>query len=125
MCEDRYRETDLLLAAYLNVANTALTKHRKEPPFREMIEAADEPSTPKDFGVAVYDGDDDDEGDLFTLRFERGYLLLVDRNHPPPEVEWETRRRDLEEVVQNPEAFIEQPGKLELDWLKERFDLVS
>jgi len=40
-----------------------------------------------------------------------------------PSITWTVTREYLEEIVKDPDTYIEHPEKLDLDWLKSRLGL--
>ena len=104
----------------VDVVNSAVIQHRDKPVIRQLLAAADKTLDGKRFGVAVYRGDADTPHDYFTLAYRQGKLELASRGKDKPDIAWKVSQDYLREVSSNPQAYIDNPARLDLDWLKSR-----
>lgn len=116
-------ETVSLFTRYLNVVNAAVEAHRDETPYRQMIQAAEKLAGDTRFGVEVYEDDPDAPFDAFTVKHSEGRLELLAHGKQDADLDWKVSREHLEEVVEHPQRYIDQPARLDLDWLKSRLGL--
>jgi hypothetical protein len=107
----------------LNVINTALEKHAQDTPYRQMLEASSKVLADRDLGVAIYEDDPDAPFDFVTVRFANGRFEIVSHGKRDPEVSWKVSRDYLRSVVDDADRFVEQPWKLDWEWLKSRLGL--
>jgi hypothetical protein len=54
------------------------------------------------------------------VRFREGRLELVDHGKREPELTWKVSRSYLDEITRDPETYVENPAKLDWEWLKSR-----
>lgn len=110
---------DLFLGA-LDVMNEALENLRDKPLIKEIVSLMDKQAAGRKFGVAVYAEDPDTPHDYFTIRNHNGKLELVSRGKDAPDIDWKTSTDYLRDVNENPQAYIDNPLKLDIEWLKHR-----
>jgi len=112
-------DTDALFTQYVNVVNQAVGQNRDRFPFKQLLSMGDKILGDKEIGAAIYKTDADEPHDWFTLTFDEGKL---DATHGKgsPDIEWKIDRRHLEHVVADPQPYIDNPARLDLDWLKTR-----
>jgi hypothetical protein len=116
-------DTTKLLVDYLETCNEALAKHDDETPYKQIIALADDKLAGKELGFAVYDHDPDAPHDFFTVEMSNGKLHFVEHGKRDPDIVWKTPQEYLEKVVDNQQRYIDEPSKLDLDWLKSRVGL--
>ena len=109
---------DALVSQYLHVVNRALGQNRDEFPYDKLLEASEKLFDEKRAAVGVYKDDPRNPHHWFTVEFSDGKFSLVEQGKGDADLKWELRQAHLEEVVENPDPFIESPIKLDLDWLK-------
>lgn len=107
----------------LNTTNAALEKHADRTPFKQILAAADRVLADHKLGIAVYADDPEHPHDYFTVRYSNGSFELVSHGKDDPDVAASVSLDYLEEVAQNPQRYIDNPLKLDLDWLTSRLDL--
>lgn len=112
-------DTNALFTQYVNVVNKAMGQNRDEFPFSQLMSMGEKILGDKKIGAAVYKDDPDSPHDYFTLTYEDGKLRAT-HGKEAPNVEWKLDERHLENVVDDPGTFIENPARLDLDWLKTR-----
>jgi len=116
--------TDALFTQYLHVVNAAIGKHRGEFPYGPMIDLGERMLAGKKIGAAVYKDDPDQPHEFFTLKFSGGTFDLVSHGQDDDiDTTWKVKERHLQNVVDDPQTYEEQPYKLDLDWLKTRLGI--
>lgn len=110
---------DLFMGA-LEVTNEALDKLRDKPVIKDIIALMDNHAEGKRFGVAVYDHDSSTPHDYYTLRIQNQGIQLAARGKDAPEIDWKVSTEYLQQINDHPQAFIDNPLKLDLEWLKHR-----
>lgn len=117
-------DTNALFTQYINVVNKAIGQHRDEFPYNMLIKGGQKLMGDRRVGVAVYAKDAATPHDYYTVSMEQdGKLDVVEHGKAAggPDAEWKLPESHLRQVVDNPDPYIKQPGKLNLDWLKARF----
>ncbi len=110
---------DLFMGA-LDVTNEALDKLRTMPLIKDLVSLMEGQAEGRKFGVAVYNDDPEKPHDYFTVRVHNQSLQLAARGKDEPEVDWKVSTGYLKQVNDDPQAFIDNPLKLDLEWLKTR-----
>ncbi len=116
-------DTNALLTQYLNVVNRAIRSHKDKVPFKQILDVAQKALAGKRFGVAVYKTDPDKPHDYFTLVWRDGGLAIADHGKKDVDLAWRVKEDHLTNVVTKPEPFVDNPARLDLDWLKTRLGL--
>jgi len=104
----------------LNTINAALAKHKDDQPYKTMVQAAEKAIGGSQIGVAVYESEPSKPFDYFTVRYRDASFELVSHGKEDPDASWRVSREYLEKVAASPEEYIENPAKLDWDWLKDR-----
>jgi hypothetical protein len=117
---ERRQDTVALFTQALNVVNGALAKHQNTTPYKQILAASRKALGERRVGVAVYADDPGQPFDFFTVRFREGRLELVDHGKREPELTWKVSRSYLDEITRDPETYVENPAKLDWEWLKSR-----
>ena len=120
---DENTSTYDLFMGYLDVVNEALGKHEDTPVIGDLANWITDLSESKKIGAAIYDSDPDSPFDYFTVRIANGKVQLDSRGKNEPDVDWRVSQDFLQEVNENPEKYVDNPLKLDLDWLKSRVGL--
>lgn len=110
--------TDALFTQYLNVVNRALGENRDSFPYRQILGASEKAFDDTTVAVGVYKDDAEHPHDWFTVDYSDGTFSLESHGKEDADLTWKMRESHLEEVVENPDEFVEHPYKLDLDWLK-------
>jgi hypothetical protein len=116
-------ETTGLFTSALHVMNEALDKNRDKTPYKQIIDALDRAAEGERFGVAIYEDDPEAPFDFYTIAYRNGQLELVEHGKGDTAVNWKTPRSYLRELVDNRKEYIENPAKMDWDWVKARFGL--
>lgn len=120
MQTDTPNDNTKLMIDYLDTCNAALARHEDETPYKQLIELADKKLNDKEIAVALYDDDPDAPHDFFTIEMTDGALHFLQHGKRSPDLVWKTPRAYLKKVVDEPQAYIDEPSKLDFDWLKAR-----
>lgn len=110
---------DLFMDA-LDVVNRSIEANRGEGVYGNLLELFDEHLDGHRSAVAIYEDDPGAPFDYFTIRFIDGRFELVERGRGEHDSEWKVSRDYLDSLIEDPEAYIENPEKLDLDWLATR-----
>lgn len=107
-----------LLVNYLNIANAAMESHQDDFPYKQLHMVGDKLFNDKKFGVGIVKDDPRHPYDYYTVAYKNGAFQLVGHGKKDADLDWHCKRDYLEEVVANPNKYIESPAKLDWDWLK-------
>lgn len=118
-------DTNALFTQYINVVNKAIHEHKDEFPYNFLLKGGEKLLGDKNIGVAVYSSDPSSPHDYFTLNMRNnGTLDVIEhgkrKGGGEPKVEWKVPEGHLRQVVDDPAPYINQPAKLDLDWLRAR-----
>ncbi len=114
-----------LFMGYLDVVNDALDKHSETPVVGDLVSWVTNLSQSKKIGAAVYDSDPKSPFDYFTVRIADGKVQLDSRGKNEPDIDWRVSQEFLVEVNENRQEYIDNPLKLDLEWLKSRVGLYA
>ena len=109
-----------LFKGTLDVTNEALEKNRDSKVIGTLISAADKTLNGHKAGVEIYDEDPDKPFDYFTVRYLDGKIELYARGKSEHDTEWKVSKDYLQSVVDDPQKYIDNPTKLNFEWLKVR-----
>lgn len=109
--------------AYLDTFNAALDAHRDEFPYKQIVKGGEALLDGGNIGVALYKHDPSAPHDFHTITLEDGELKYVGRGKQNVRMGFKTKESRLEEVAENRDRYVEDPSKLELDWLKRKLGL--
>ncbi len=112
-----------LFMGYLDVVNEALEEHSDTPILGDVAEMLTKLGESRKLGAAIYDSDPQSPFDYFTVRIANGQVQLDARGKNEPDIDWRVSRDFLVEVNEDPQKYIDNPLKLDLDWLKTRLGL--
>ena len=107
-----------LVERYLEVCNQAIHKNQDIFPYKQMLEAS-EAFQGAGWRFTVYD--DEPKGSYrFHLKDDYIEMEPCEKEH---EDGWALNTSYLHKVTQNPQEYINNPMKLDWDWLKNRMGL--
>jgi hypothetical protein len=109
-----------LFMGTVDVINEAIEENADKPVVKNVIDIADKLASGKQFGVAVYKEDPDKPFDYFTVRLQDKKVQLAARGKESPDIAWKVSQHYLATVCDNPRRYIDNPARLDLDWLKSR-----
>jgi len=116
-------DTYTLFMGALDVVNEALEQNRDSKVFGFAIKTAEKNLSGQRLGVAIYADEPSSPFDYFTLRFTEGRFELYSRGKDEPDIAWKVSQDYLKDLVEHPQKYIDNPVKLDLDWLKDRAGL--
>lgn len=110
---------DLLVQQYISVCNKALHSNANRFPFKQIIKAAQTAGENEPVEVII----------THTNAFEK-YIFYLQSNGISYEPHgncgdckcvrsWKVSRKYFEDVVQNPDKFIQNPALINWDWLRD------
>lgn len=110
-----------LLTQYIHIVNRAIGEHQKEFPYAQLTKLGQKLIDDKPIDVAIYKTDPKAPHDHHTLRLDGPRLTYVEHGAPSGDaITWRVNQKHLENVVSDPDPFIEKPAKLDLDWISTR-----
>ena len=109
----------------LNITNAAMEANRDSIFLKPLLTACDAELRDEDFGVAIFEDDPEHPVDNFTIRLENDTFVLVSHQAPRGDAEsvWKVSKSYLQDVVEHPRKYIDNPALLAFDWLKQRVNL--
>jgi hypothetical protein len=120
MNDQQQKDTYTVFMDTVDVINRALAEQSETPVLKQILEAAGKAAEGREFGVAVYKDDSSNPHDYFTTRFNNGKVELSSRGKASPDVDWKVSEDYLRKVSANPQNYVDNPAKLDIDWLKSR-----
>jgi hypothetical protein len=106
-----------LFEAFLEVCNRAIETHKDEFPYKHIWEAAETLQSDDGMHVSIYD--DEPKGD-YQLKIHDKQIELLQENAPPRPAGWRINTSHMRQVISDPDAYINEPTKLDWLWLKHR-----
>ena len=119
------RDTLFLFTQALDVINGALVEHEGSMPYEGLLRASETALGNRLIGVAVYESDPWAPFDYFTIRFRNRRFELVSHGTRETDMVWRVSPGYLEDVAENAQEYIENPVRLDWDWLKGRVGVES
>lgn len=119
--------TEKLFADYLAIVNRAIAQNRDRVPYKQLFAGGKKLFGDRTLAVEVYD--DSTTLARFTLGLEDDRLAVIDAGgagEPAGQGDgesvwaWKVSQTHLENVVSDPQPYIESPIKLDMDWLETR-----
>ena len=105
------RAAVMLLYDYLGVLNSALVHSPDSQLIRDLRKLGETALDGSRLGIVVVPDEE-----RFAIRFNgKSFALMPDE--PPVALVWRAPRDYLERVIDDPSAFIDQPERLDWDWL--------
>ncbi|MCB1841593.1 MAG: hypothetical protein KDI09_01405 [Halioglobus sp.] len=109
-----------LFLGALDVINEALSSLRDKPLIKDIMSLMDKQTAGEKFGVEIYTDNPDTPHDYYTVRANNQRLELVSRGKDAPSIDWKVSTEYLQDINENPQKYIDNPLKLDIDWLKHR-----
>lgn len=104
-----------LFEAYLDICNEALEKNKDSFPYKQLWEAAHRVMHEKAVHVAIYD---DTPKATYELKLSDNHIdsceLKENKNIEP----WHLTTSYLQKVVEHKDEYINNPAKIDWDWLR-------
>jgi len=120
MGSDRGHDTYALFMGALDVSNKALDEMRDTPVIKNLLAMMEKQASGHHFGVAVYKDDASTPHDYFTVRVQNETIQLVAHGKETPDIDWKVSVEYLRDLNDKPQDYIENPLKLDFDWLAHR-----
>jgi hypothetical protein len=118
--------TEELFASYLEIVNRAIAQNRDRIPYKQLFAGGKKLLDDHTIAVEIYHdsttlarltlGLEDDR--LAVIRGERGEQ--AGQGEDGPTWAWKVSQKHLENVLSDPQPYIESPIKLDMDWLESR-----
>jgi hypothetical protein len=118
---EQEKDTYTVFMDTVDVINRVLEEQSDKPLLKHILDAAGSVAEGHEFGVAVYNEDPSKPHDYFTTRFRNGRVQLAARGKDSPDIAWKVAEDYLRDVSDNPQAYMDKPAKLDIEWLKTRF----
>jgi hypothetical protein len=106
-----------LFQSYLQVCNQALDLNRERFPFKQVLGAAQKAGKERRIQVCIVEGNPAAE---FVIKIEGNKLKGEQKDTCSGcgcAGQWRVSQRYMEDVVENPDLYINNPAKLDWDWL--------
>lgn len=116
----RERDPYDLFMGYIDVVNKALKEHSDTPLVGEVLSLMTRLGEGRKFGAAIYKTDPEKPFDYFTVRLADGKVELDARGKREPDIAFRVSQDFLVKVNENPEDYVANPARLDIDWLKSR-----
>lgn len=114
------KDTYTLFMGALDVSNRALDSVGDKPVLGDLVDLMEKQASGRHFGVAVYKDDPDKPHDYFTVRVQNHMIQLVSHGKDAPDIDWKVSQEYLQDVNSNPDDYVDNPLKLDWDWLRHR-----
>ncbi|PIR38694.1 MAG: hypothetical protein COV35_05905 [Alphaproteobacteria bacterium CG11_big_fil_rev_8_21_14_0_20_39_49] len=110
-------EIEELFNKYLDICNKALDRHKDKSPYKDILSSVHTIVDSNPIELAIYD---DVPKGAFSIQCKDMKLVF---NGTPRDIKkaWRFNLSYLKNVVERPDEYIENPDKLDMDWLKSRF----
>ena len=119
----RERELNSVVVQYLNVANIVLDENEDKTPYKQLIHAGQKLLDDKRVGMSVYKDDSDEPIAHFTLGMKGNRLEMLAHGKKDIDFGFKVKKSYLEDVVENSDTYIENPLRMDFNWLKSRVGL--
>lgn len=117
--QESHDSYDMFLGA-LDVLNKSMDNFRDKPVLKDLLALVDGQTAGRKFGVAVYADDPEKPFDYYTIRLHNKRFEMVSRGKDAPDIDWKVSTEFLQDINDNPQDYISNPLKFDLDWLKHR-----
>ena len=107
---------DDLLVQYLDVCNVALERNKDRFPFKQILGAAQQAETGRLIELQI----SGDERASYVMQIEQGQIIAKphsDCGECSCDRKWNVESSYLEEVAGNPQIYIENPAKINWEWM--------
>ncbi len=108
-----------LFLRYLEICNEALDCNKDKFPYKQIWHAAQKFLQDKNISLAVYD---DNPKVTYNLSINDNHIDVVSKKVEGKKSDgaWHVNMSYMEKVVSNPEEYINNPAKIDWDWLRNR-----
>ena len=108
-------ESYALFMSALEVVNESLQENRDNAAICPLLKNGRKALAEKHFGVALYRDNPEVPLDYFMLRLTGGRFELLSHGKESPDIAWKVSNDFLRDVVDNPQDYINDPAKLDLE----------
>ena len=106
-----------IIQRYVSICNVALFKNAQRFPFKQILEAAEKTSHGRIIEVEISDWP---EAGKYAFKLSRG-RIMVEKHDCGKECKcdgkWSVNKDYLESVITRAPVFIENPARIDWDWL--------
>ncbi|GEM_PF-917338 len=111
------QQTDLF-KRYVDICNRAMEANKDRFPFKQILGAAQNQASPaKNIEVCIID---DRPDAAYVLHFDHDKMSGAAHDSCPNcqcDKQWRITRSYLEDVIKNPDEYIDNPAKINWDWM--------
>lgn len=111
-----------LVKDYLNVVNRALAANRDTFPWKQIIAKGEAGWNGKNIGLGI-----NEPGvktpETYTFTFRNGKFVYGGPGKLDTSYTWEADKGFMQQVVANPQEYIDSPGKINWDWIKSSLNI--
>lgn len=101
----------------LHVINAAITAHQDSAWLKRQLRTWRDRFEGEKMGVAIFNGNPNLAEDYFTIALKDDGFVLVD-HAPCNPITWKVTEDFLKDVATRPQYYIENPDRLDWDWMQ-------
>lgn len=116
-------EETTLFAEAIATMNKSIEANKTKTPYKQIFAASEKLADGITVGVAVYKDDPNNPFDYYTVRYEGGRIDLVAHGKEDHDIGWKVSHGYLEKLAEHPDEYIQNPVRMDLDWLKDRLKI--
>lgn len=107
-----------LVKHYINICNTAFTRHKEEMVFGAALAALNKYTSGEVITLQVIDSENRNVG-YYTTRFIDGeFTPIMEGDQSNADAHFTLRKSFLEDVLSNADNYIDNPERLDWSWLQ-------
>lgn len=114
--------SDYAIKSYVNICNKALSLNKDRFPFKQILGAAKKSETGKKIEVQIAG---DSSIDSYVFSIENNQIIVSPHSSCEKcdcDRSWHLEWPYLQEVLKNPDSYIQNPAKINWDWI---YDVVN
>ena len=113
------KDNTVLLEQYLKICNKALETNKERFPYREIIKALAEMKESENVEVCIIN--DHPKAELIMKRKDETVMAFPHANNVETlnTKKWNVTRSYLEDVINNPKLYIDNPALIDWEWISE------
>ena len=122
MGEDSGRSINVeeMFKKYLEICNKALSENKDRFPYKFILDAAKEKLSEKTVSIELYDDRPKLQCDVKMVDNQIDVVECKEIN--AQNLPWQVKLSYLQRVIENPDEFIENPAKIDWDWLQDQIE---
>jgi hypothetical protein len=111
-----------LFKSYMEICNKSLECNKEKFPYKQILQAAQGLLQDNKISLSIYD---DHPKATYDLAIHDNKIDVVGKSkkNGGANKAWHVNKSYLEKVVSNPQEYINNPAKIDWDWLQNRLDL--